>query len=101
MRAGDKQMLDRIVLIRLGAFDALSAAALGPVYARRRTLNVALMRNRDDHCFFFDQVLDIYLANFFVTELRAAGVTVLAGDLFAIIANHAIDSGLVTEDAQE
>ena len=100
VRAGDEQVLDRIFFVGLRAFDALAAAALGAVDAGRRALDVAVVRDRDDHRLFFDEVFDIDLADFFAAELGAAGVAVLAGQLFAILADHRVDAGFVGQDAE-
>ena len=77
-----------------GAFDALAAAALGAVDARRRALDVAVVRDRDDHRLFFDEVFEVDVADLFAAELGAALVGVLAGELLAIVADDGVDSRL-------
>ena len=94
VRAGDEQVLDRIFFVGLGAFDALAAAALGAVDAGRRALDVAVVRDRDDHRLFFDQVFEVDLADLFAAELGAALVAVLACQLFAVVADDARRSWL-------
>ncbi len=44
VRAGDEQVLDRIVLVGLGALEPLAAAALGAIGAGRGPLDVAVVR---------------------------------------------------------
>ena len=83
MRAGDEQVLDRIFFVGLGALDALAAAALRAVGARRRPLDVAVVRDRDDHRLFGDQVFQVDVADLFAADLGAAVVAILACDLFA------------------
>ena len=68
----------------LRAFDALAAAALGPIDAGRRALDVAVVADRDDHRLFGDQVFEIDLADLFAADLRAALVAVLSLQLQAI-----------------
>ncbi len=89
MRAGDEQMLDRIFFVRLGTLQPFAAPALRVVDARRGSFDVALMTDRNDHRFFGDQILQVDVAEFFVGNLGATGVTKAAFDLFQIFFDDA------------
>ena len=77
VRAGDEQVLDRIFFFGLGALQALAAAALGPIDAGRRALDVAVVADRDDHRLFGDQVFQVDRADLLAADLGAAVVAVL------------------------
>ena len=70
MRLNAEEMLDKISgFVLLGAtgfhaFEAFSATALDAEFARKRALNIAAMRERDDHRVIGDEVLHGDLANF-------------------------------------
>ena len=92
VRAGDEQVLDRIFFLGLGALEALAAAALRAVDAGRRALDVAVVRDRDDHRLFGDQVFQVDVADLFAADLGAARVAVLALQLLAILADDREDA---------
>ena len=68
---GDEQPGDEILLARLHAGAALAAAPLRPVGRERHALDVAGMRDGDDHVLALDQVLVLDLA-FLLDDLGAA-----------------------------
>ena len=72
MRRGDEQAGDEILLAGLHAGAAFATAFLRPIGRERHALDVAGMRNGDDHILTLDQVLVFHLA-FLVDDDRAAG----------------------------
>ena len=85
MRIGDEQAMDEILLLRLHAGAALAAAPLRAIGRERHALDVAGVRDGDDHVFARDQVLVLDLAVGF-DDLRAArrGVGVLHREQFVL-----------------
>ena len=98
VRAGDEQVLDRIFFVGLGALQALAAAALGPIDAGRRALDVAVVADRDDHRLFGDQVLQVDRADLLAADLGAPLVGVLPLQLQAVVADDGQDVLFVGEN---
>ena len=71
MRRGDEQPGDEILFARLHAGAALAAAPLRAVGRERHALDVAGVRNGDDHVLALDQVLVLHLA-FLIDDHGAA-----------------------------
>ena len=62
MGRGDEQPRDEILVARLHAGAALAAAPLRPIGRQRHALDVAEVRDGDDHVLALDQVLVVDLA---------------------------------------
>ena len=78
----DEEVLDEILVLQRLPVEPASAAALLLVRRDRRALDVAGVRDGDDHLLVGDQVLDRELA-FVARDLGAALVAVLLGDVAA------------------
>ena len=97
VRRGDEQVLDEVLLARRRADLASSAAALRPVEAHGVPLDVALVRDRDDHVLFDDEVLDGERAHL-VDDLGAARIGVLRADGTQLLDDDPRDLAFVGED---
>ena len=82
VRRADEEVLDEILVLQPLPVEPAPAAALLAVGRDRRALDVAGVRDGDDHVLFGDQVLDRELA-LVARDLGAALVAVLLGDLRA------------------
>ncbi len=71
MRGGDEQPRHEILLARLHAGAALAAAALRPIGRERHALDIALVRDRDDHVLAMDEVFLFHLVHL-LDDLGAA-----------------------------
>ena len=71
VRRGHEQARDEILLARLHAGAALAAAPLRAIGRERHALDVALVRDGDDHVLALDQVFVVDLA-FFLGDHGAA-----------------------------
>ena len=91
-------MLDVVVLLQLHAHDADAAAALLAIRVGREPLDVARLRDRDDHLLLGDHVLELELA-LGGDDLRAALVAAAVGllQLEQLLADDAVDLRLVGE----
>jgi hypothetical protein len=72
VRVGDEERGDDVVLLQRAARQALAAAFLGAEIDQRRALDVAALRDRDDHVLALDQVLVLHVAGP-VDDLGPAG----------------------------
>ena len=90
-------MLDVVVVLHVHPGDALAPAVLHPVGGQRQRLDVAGLRDRDDHLLVGDQVLDVHVV-FGVGDLRAPVVAVGLADLEQLLADEGHDARLVAED---
>src|SRR4051794_906541 len=97
MRAGDEEVLDDVLFLRLHADAAFAAAALRAIQRQRRALDVAAARHGDDHVLVGDHVLDGDVAGL-RHDLGAAFVAVRFLDLAQLGADDAEDERLGTED---
>ena len=79
MRRGDEQLRDEVFVLGRRAGDAAAAALLRAVRGHRVALDVAAVRDGDDHVLFGDQLLDGDLA-LVVDDLGAALVAELLAD---------------------
>ena len=98
MGAGHEQVLDRVLVLRLGALEPLAAAPLRAVLGDRRPFDVAVRADRDDHCLFFDQVFQVDVAELVAADLGAPLVGVLSFHLLEVLADDRADVLLVGED---
>ena len=99
MGGGDEQPGDEILLARLHAGAALAAALLRPVGRERHALDVAGMRDGDDHVLALDQVLVLDLA-FLVDDDGAArrGELVLHG--LELVLDDGLDARARAQDVE-
>ncbi len=101
VRVGDEQMLDRVLLARDVADDALAAAMLAPVGRDRLALDVAATRDRDDDVLVGDEVLVGHVAAGVVGHARPPIARVLALQLGELVLDDREDAGGVGEDVLE
>jgi hypothetical protein len=93
-------VLDVVLVLHVHPGHADAAALLLAVGRERQRLDVAGVRDRDDHLLVGDQVLDVDLV-LGVGDLRAAVVAVAIADLEQLLADQAHDLGLVAEDVAQ
>ena len=98
MRRGDVHLIDEILLARGRADDALAAAPLRAVGILRQALDIAAVRQRDDHVLLVDQVEHVDFA-VHGRDLGAALVGVLAADLADLVADDAEHELLIGQHA--
>ena len=99
VRAGDEEVLDRVLLFGLGPFEPLAAAMLGPIGRGRRPLDVAVAADRDHHGLFGDEVFQVDVADLLAADFGAAGVGVLSPQLAQVFADDVQHVLPVGEDA--
>ena len=97
MRAGDEEVLDDVLFLRLHADAAFAAAALRAIKRQRRALDVAAARHGDDHVLVGDHVFDGDVAGL-RHDLRAALVAVRFFDLAQLGGDDLEDELLGAED---
>ena len=90
-------MLDVVLVLHVHPDNSDAAAALLAIGRERERLDVAGLRDRDDHLLVGDQVLHRYLA-LGVGDVGAAFVGVGAADLGQLLLDDTEDLGLVAED---
>ena len=100
VRAGDEEVFDRIFVLDLGSLQALSTTTLSTIDTGCRSLDVAVVADRNDHRLFFDQVLHVHVADFDRTDLGTARVGMLALDLLHVLFNDVQNVLAITEDAE-
>ena len=100
VRRRDEQVLNRVFVFDLGAFDAFAAAALSFVFVCRRALDVPVGGNRNDHGFFLDEVFQVDVADVLTGDFRAALVAKLALDVERIAADNRQNVGVVGKNRQ-
>ena len=61
MRARYEHVLHKVFFFGTVRRNALTAAVLGAVFGGGQSLDIAVVRHRDHHVFFFDQVADVDL----------------------------------------
>ena len=98
MRAGDEQVLDRILVFRRGSLESFAAATLSAIGAGRRALDVSTVADRHHHRLFGDQILQIDIADLFAADLGAAVLTVLASDLAQVLPDDGQNVLLVRQE---
>src|SRR5207253_3132837 len=97
MRLAGEQVLDATLLARRRPDLAATAAALRPVEGHGVSLDVALVRDRDDHVLFDDEVLDREHPHL-VDDLGPAGVGILLADRAQFLDDDLRYLALVGED---
>ena len=80
----DEQLVDEVVVARLHPAVAFSAAALRAIHRQRRALDVALVRDGDDHLLLLDQVLELDF-RLVIDDLGAARLGVFLFDLAQLL----------------
>ena len=100
VRAGDKQMLHRVFFGVLPAGDALAAAVLSLVRGQRCPLDVTVLRKRDDHRLFGNQIVFVDVGQFFVADFRAAFVAVLGLQSNHVLPHDDQDVRLIGQQTQ-
>ena len=100
VRRGDEELVDEVLLAGLHADLAAPAAPLRAVDRRGRALDVAGVRDRDDHVLFLDEVLhaDLGLVG---DDLGAARLGVLRAALLELAHDDVPEQLLVAEDGRE
>ena len=96
MGRGHEQVLDEVLVLHVHADDSDAAAPLGAVGGERQRLDVARVRDRDDHLLVGDQVLDVDVV-LGRRDLRAALVAVAVRDLLQLGLDQLEDHVLVAE----
>ena len=99
MRRGDEQAGDEILLARLHAGAAFAAAPLRPIGRERHALDVAGVRDGDDHILALDQVLVFHLA-FLVEDHGAARRGELVLDGGELVLDDGLDAGARAQDVE-
>jgi hypothetical protein len=92
----NEEVLDVVVLLHVHPGHAHAAAALLAIRGQRQRLDVARLRDRDDHLLVGDQVLDVELV-LGVRDLGAALVAIALGDLRQLLLDELQDLALVAE----
>ena len=100
MRRAHEEVLDVVLVLHVHPGDADAAALLLAVGGQRKRLDVARVRDRDDHLLVGDQVLDVDLV-LGVRDLGPAVVAVGVLDLEQLLADQAHHLGLVAEDVAQ
>ena len=85
MRRAHEEVLDVVLVLHVHPGHADAAALLLAVGGERQRLDVARVRDRDDHLLVGDQVLDVDLV-LGVGDLRAPLVAVAVADLEQLLA---------------
>ena len=96
MRRADEEVLDEVAVLHVHAGHAAAATLLLAVGRQRERLDVAGLRDRDDHLLVGDQVLDVDLV-LGVRDLRAALVGEAICDLAELLLDQRQDGRLVAE----
>ena len=99
VRRGDEQPGDEILLAGLHAGAALAAALLRPIGRQRHALDVAGVRDGDDHVLALDQVLVLHLA-FLVDDDGAARRGELVLDRGELVLDDGLDAGARAQDVE-
>ncbi len=99
MRVGHEELGDEVLLARRHAGAALAAAPLRPVLGKRHALDVAGMRERDDHVLALDQVLVLELA-VALDDLRLARRGELVAHRDQLVLDDRLDAGARGEDVE-
>ena len=87
MRARYKEVAHGVFFRDLRAFNAESAAPLRLVLVERSALDIAVLRNRDDHRLLFDKVLVVDVDNLFLNNLGSPLIGKLLFNVEQIVAN--------------
>ena len=97
VRRAHEEVLDVVAVLHVHPGHAHAAAVLLAVGGQRQRLDVAGLRDRDDHLLVGDQVLDVDLV-LGGRDLRAAIVGEALGDLAQLLLDEAQHARLVAED---
>ena len=97
VRRADEEVLDVVLVLHVHAGDADAAALLLAVGGERQRLDVAGLRDRDDHLLVGDQVLDVHVV-LGEGDLGAPLVAVALLDLEQLLLDQAHHARLVAED---
>ena len=100
MRCRDEHVLDEICLFRAHPLDTLAATVLATIGSKRHTLDVVVMRQRDDDIFLSNEVFDVDLRRI-NRELRTALIAILLLDCAELILDDAKDAVLVSQNGLE
>ena len=84
VRGRDEQVLDVVVVLQVHRLHALAAALLLTVRGNGQALDVAGLRDRDDHTLLGDEVFDVEILGG-IGELRSAGSVELLLDLLQLL----------------
>ena len=100
MRRGHEQVVDVVVVLEVDALRAFAAAFLRTVRGDRQALDVAGLRDGDDHVLVGDEVLDVDLGRF-LADLGAARGCETLFDLEHLLFDDAAQEHAVLEHALE
>ena len=93
-----EQVLNEVVVLQVHTLHAFAAALLLAIGSDRETLDVACLRNRDDHLLVGDQIFDVQLFCL-VGNTRFARRTELLLDLQHFLFDDFVHQAFVREDA--
>ena len=99
MRTGGENVFDWIFIFAFRALDPFASPLLSPVGADRSPFDIAPRGDRDDHIFFFDQILVKDLGQLFVGNNSTASVGVFPFNLFEILFDHVTNDLLIRQDS--
>jgi len=99
VRIGDEQSCDEVLLAGLHAGTTLAAALLRPIGRQRHPLDVARMRDGDDHVLALDQVLVLHLA-VLIDDDGPAGRRIFGLDGDHLVLDDRLDAGPRSQDVQ-
>ena len=94
MRGGCKKMLYKILLTRRYTGYTASASALRTVGIDRHTLNISVMRHRNDTLLFIDKVIHVKLVKYHL-DIGAAAIAVFVLYLDKVVLDYLKHSALV------
>ena len=97
VRRRDEQVLDPVVVLGVHPHHAHAAALLLAVGGGRDALDVARLRDRDDHVLFADQLLEVELA-LGRHDLGAPVVAEAVAELAQLVLDDRVDARLVGQD---
>ena len=100
MSARDEEMFDRVFVVRLGADNSLAATVLSLIRIKRHALDIAALRQRDNHWFFGDQIFLIDPTQFQIVDFGTAFRRVLCFDCQRVFANDSSDIRFVRQQKE-
>ena len=81
MRGTGDQMLDKVIFVYAHSFNTTTTTILRLEFVNRQPLDVAIMSQRDDDIFFFDQILVFNIGNIADLQLSPTWIAKLALNL--------------------